>query len=201
MENILSLFPVFVILAMCLVVIFTELIKKLDKKDRLKGHRVYVPFVLSFAAAWVLRIAGTFEARQVWFWWAAIFGFSVFFYEAILKKCTEHSVRMNNFDLTAFVYGLVAVLAGCFAWRVFCQNSNTAEIITDAERKREEKRNEIQNLNSLDITASAPDAASLRAETGGIKDRAKKRLRDRIGEALSRLAGRGDSRGGGERDR
>ena len=86
MENIMSLFPIFIILAMCMVVIFTELIKKLDKKDRLKGYRVYIPFVFSFAAAWVLRIGGFFEPRQIWFWWAVIFGFSVFFFEAILKK-------------------------------------------------------------------------------------------------------------------
>jgi hypothetical protein len=84
--NVLSLLPVFVLVAITLVVIFTELIKKLDKKDRFKGYRVYIPLALSFGAAWLLRIGNFFASGQMWFWWAAIFGFSVFAYEAILKK-------------------------------------------------------------------------------------------------------------------
>jgi hypothetical protein len=86
MENILNLFPFFITLAVALVVIFTELVKKLDTKDRLKSYRVYVPIVFSAGAAFLLRIGTFFAAEQVWFWWAAIFGVSVFFYEAILKK-------------------------------------------------------------------------------------------------------------------
>ena len=86
MENITSWFPVFIIMAMCLVVVFTELIKGLDKNDKLKGYRVYIPLVLSFIAAWVLRFSGFFEPQQVWLWWAVIFGFSVFAFESILKK-------------------------------------------------------------------------------------------------------------------
>jgi hypothetical protein len=86
MENILTMFPVFVIFAIALVVITTELIKKLDGKDRLKGYRVYVPAVLSAGAAALLKTGNFFAPEQVWFWWAVIFGFSVFFFEAILKK-------------------------------------------------------------------------------------------------------------------
>jgi hypothetical protein len=84
--NILSLLPVFILLAIALVVALTELIKKLDKKDRLKGYRVYIPLALSFGAAGLLRIGNFFAPEQMWFWWAAIFGFSVFAYEAVLKK-------------------------------------------------------------------------------------------------------------------
>jgi hypothetical protein len=86
MENILSLFPAFVVLAVALVVILTEFVKKFDKKDKLKGYRVYVPIVFSAGAAFLLRLGEFFAPEQVWFWWAVIFGFSVFFYEAILKK-------------------------------------------------------------------------------------------------------------------
>ncbi|MDR1315252.1 MAG: hypothetical protein LBK13_00140 [Spirochaetales bacterium] len=86
MENILNLFPFFITLAVALVVIFTELVKKLDKKDRLKGYRVYVPIVFSAGAAFLLRRGNFFVSEQVWFWWVVIFGFSVFFYETILKK-------------------------------------------------------------------------------------------------------------------
>jgi hypothetical protein len=81
-----NLLPVFALLAVALTVILTELIKKFDAKDHLKGYRVYVPLVLSFGLAWLLRIGEFFPAPQVWFWWAAIFAVSVFFFEAILKK-------------------------------------------------------------------------------------------------------------------
>jgi chromate transport protein ChrA len=84
--DILNLLPFFVLVAIALVVVSTELIKKLDKKDRLKGYRVYVPLVLSLVAAFLLRIGNFFVSEQMWFWWAVIFGFSVFAYEAVLKK-------------------------------------------------------------------------------------------------------------------
>ena len=87
--NIMNLMPVFIVMAIAVTVIFTELVKKLDKKDRLKGYRVYIPMVLSFGAAWLLRIGGFFAAGQVWFWWAVIFGFSVFGYEAVLRKVQD----------------------------------------------------------------------------------------------------------------
>jgi len=86
MNSIANLLPVFIANAIALVVIFTELAKKLDRKDRLRGYRVYVPLALSFGAAWLLRLGGFFAAEQVWFWWAAIFGFSIFGYEAVLRK-------------------------------------------------------------------------------------------------------------------
>jgi hypothetical protein len=84
--DILSLLPFFVLVSVALVVVFTELIKKLDKKDRLKGYRVYIPLALSAGASGLLKIGNFFVTEQFWFWWAVIFGFSVFAYEAVLKK-------------------------------------------------------------------------------------------------------------------
>jgi hypothetical protein len=84
--NVLSLLPVFILTAIALVVVFTELVKRLDKKDRLRGYRVYIPLALSFGASWLLKIGNFFVSAQMWFWWAVIFGFSVFAYEAVLKK-------------------------------------------------------------------------------------------------------------------
>jgi hypothetical protein len=81
-----SFFPAFIILAIGLVVVLTEIVKRLDKKDILKGYRVYLPLALSFGAAGLLRIGNFFVPEQMWFWWAVIFGFSVFAFEAILKK-------------------------------------------------------------------------------------------------------------------
>jgi hypothetical protein len=78
--------PAFIAVAIVLVVFLTEIVKRLDKKDRLKGYRVYVPLALSFGTAGLLRIGNFFAPEQMWFWWAVIFGFSVFAFEAILKK-------------------------------------------------------------------------------------------------------------------
>lgn len=78
--------PVCIIVAIILVVVLTELVKRLDKKDKLKGYRVYIPFAFSCAESFLLRLGKFFEPQQVWFWWAAIFALSVFFFEAILKK-------------------------------------------------------------------------------------------------------------------
>ena len=86
MDNVLNLLPFFIITAIALVVIFTELVKKLDRKGMLKGYRVYVPAVLSFGTAYLLKIGNFFVTEQMWFWWAVIFGFSIFGYEAVLRK-------------------------------------------------------------------------------------------------------------------
>ena len=86
MNNIMNLLPFFIAFAIAIVVMFTELIKKLDRKDRLRGYRVYVPLALSFGIAHLLKIGNFFVTEQMWFWWAVIFGFSIFGYEAILRK-------------------------------------------------------------------------------------------------------------------
>jgi len=84
-----NILPMFIVIAIALVIIFTELIKKLDHKDRLKGYRVWIPAVLSGGMAGLLLTGGFFNPpRQVWFWWAVIFAFSTFAYEAVLKKIT-----------------------------------------------------------------------------------------------------------------
>lgn len=78
-----------VVIAIFLVILFSELIKKLDKKDRLKGYRVYVPAVLSVIASFVLWFGNFFELRQVPFYCAIIFGVSIFGYETILAKLNK----------------------------------------------------------------------------------------------------------------
>jgi hypothetical protein len=89
MINFANLFPAFILLAIALVVVVTELLKKLDTKNRLKGYRVYLPLVLSAVTAFLLKIGNFFVTEQFWFWWAVIFGFSVFAYEAVLKKISD----------------------------------------------------------------------------------------------------------------
>ena len=84
-----QLLPVSVLTAVIVVVLLTELIKRLDKKDRLKGYRVYVPLLLSAGVSWLLRVGEFFPPHQVWFWGAVIFSVSVFFFEAILKRVSQ----------------------------------------------------------------------------------------------------------------
>ncbi len=78
--------PAAVIAAIILTVILTELIKRADKKDRLKGYRVYVPAVLSGVESAALAFGEFFIWKQVPFYWAVIFAVSVFGYEAIYRK-------------------------------------------------------------------------------------------------------------------
>lgn len=84
-----NMLPAFAILAVVLVIIMTELIKKLDKKNFLKGRRVWVPALLSGAIAALMGYGKFYDTHQIWFWWAVIFALSVFGYEAILKKIHE----------------------------------------------------------------------------------------------------------------
>lgn len=89
MTGLIGFLPLFVVIAVLLTVVFSELVKKLDKKERLKGYRVWVPALFSAFFAFLLWHGAFFAPREVWFWWATIFGLSAFFYEAILRKIKE----------------------------------------------------------------------------------------------------------------
>jgi amino acid transporter len=95
MENVMTLLPFFIVTAVALVVIFSEMIKRLDKKNWLKGYRVYIPLVLSFLTAFFLKVGNFFVTEQMLFWWAVIFGFSIFGYEAVLRKI-EASIGLDE---------------------------------------------------------------------------------------------------------
>ena len=73
------LLPAAVIAAIFLTVILTELIKKADRNDRLKGYRIYIPAALSLLESALLAFGEFFS-------WATIFAVSVFGYEAIYRK-------------------------------------------------------------------------------------------------------------------
>jgi len=67
MDAILNLVPFFIATAIMLTVALSELVKRLDKKGRLKGYRVYVPLALSFVAVYLLRVGNFFVTEQMWF--------------------------------------------------------------------------------------------------------------------------------------
>ena len=81
-----KLLPEAVIVAIILTVILTEIIKRADTKDKLKGYRIYIPALLSGAESAVLAFGEFFTWRQTPFYWAVIFAVSVFGYEAIYRK-------------------------------------------------------------------------------------------------------------------
>ena len=80
------LLPAAVIAAIFLTVILTELIKKADRNDRLKGYRIYIPAALSLLESALLAFGEFCSWRQTPFYWATIFAVSVFGYEAIYRK-------------------------------------------------------------------------------------------------------------------
>lgn len=75
----------FIVIAIVLTVTFSELTKKLDTNNRLKGYRVFLPAVWSVAFTVALVFGRFILVNETPFYWAVIFGFSVFFYEAIVK--------------------------------------------------------------------------------------------------------------------
>ena len=78
--------PAAVIVAIIMTVLLTEIIKKIDTKDKLKGYRIYIPALLSGIEAAILAFGEFFTWRQTPFYWAVIFAVSVFGYEAIYRK-------------------------------------------------------------------------------------------------------------------
>jgi hypothetical protein len=90
----------FVVLAIILTVLFSELVKKLDKKDKFKGYRVYFPLFFSALFTLFLWLAEAFTIRQAPLYWFAILGFSMFGYEAIVKKITSKIESIETTDET-----------------------------------------------------------------------------------------------------
>lgn len=84
--NLTQFVPAAVIVAIILTVLLTEIVKKADKKDRLKGYRIYAPAVLSGVESAALAFGEFFAWKQTPFYWAVIFAVSVFGYEAIYRK-------------------------------------------------------------------------------------------------------------------
>lgn len=81
-----KLLPAAVMVAIIITVLLTEIIKKADKKDKLKGYRIYIPAILSALESVVLAFGEFFIWKQAPFYWAVIFAISVFGYEAIYRK-------------------------------------------------------------------------------------------------------------------
>ena len=99
MEYLLSNIKLFVILFIVSVfctVMFTEIVKKLDKNDKLKGYKVWLPLIFSCGFSVALKFVFKIDWIYLVFVEGSMFGFSVFGYEVILKSITRIFNKIIN---------------------------------------------------------------------------------------------------------
>lgn len=87
----------------------------------------------------------------------------------------------------------VLVVVGLFALGVltgalFFRKSGAAQN-GDAEKAKEDKKNEIENTSAADLVSRADNADGLRTEKDGFKSGFRERIRNRLESELHRLAG------------
>jgi len=101
--------------------------------------------------------------------------------------------------LAAVIVAIGAALSFLAGWLLRSLFGRKADSAVNCKTPEEVKR-EIKNTPADDLVSAAPDADQLRANAAGIAERAKQRLRDRAGAALSGLAGSGIDGSGGNGD-
>ena len=82
----LKLFSILFVVSIFCTVMFTEIVKKLDKNDKLKGYKVWLPLLFSFGFSIALKFVMKIDWIYMIFVESSMFGFSVFGYEVILKS-------------------------------------------------------------------------------------------------------------------
>lgn len=82
----LKLFGILFVVSIFCTVMFTEIVKKLDKNDKLKGYKVWLPLLFSFGFSIALKFVMKIDWIYMIFVESSMFGFSVFGYEVILKS-------------------------------------------------------------------------------------------------------------------
>lgn len=75
-------------------VMFTEIVKKIDIKGRLKGYKVWLPLFFTALFSVVLKFVLRFDWIYLIFVESCMFGFSVFGYEVILKSINKIIEKM-----------------------------------------------------------------------------------------------------------
>lgn len=89
MEYLLSnikLFCILFIVSVFCTVMFTEIVKKIDTKDVLKGYKVWLPLLFSCGFSVTIKFIMKVDWLYMIFIEGSLFGFSVFGYEVILKS-------------------------------------------------------------------------------------------------------------------
>lgn len=100
MEYLLSnikLFMILYVVSMLCTVMFSEIIKKIDNKDVLKGYKVWLPLLISCGFSVAIKFVMKVEWIYVIFIESSLFGFSVFGYEVLLKSANRILEKITNY--------------------------------------------------------------------------------------------------------
>lgn len=92
----LKLFGILFIISIFCTVMFTEIVKKLDKNDKLKGYKVWLPLIFSCGFSVALKFVFKIDWIYLVFVDGSMFGFSVFGYEVILKSINRIFEKVMN---------------------------------------------------------------------------------------------------------
>ena len=84
-----KLFVILYIVSIVCTILFSEIVKKFDKKNHLKGYKVWLPFIFSCGFSVALKFVFKVDWMIMIFIEGSLFGFSVFGYEAILKSINK----------------------------------------------------------------------------------------------------------------
>ena len=84
-----KLFVILYIVSIVCTILFSEIVKKFDKKNHLKGYKVWLPFIFSCGFSVALKFIFKIDWMIMIFIEGSLFGFSVFGYETILKSINE----------------------------------------------------------------------------------------------------------------
>jgi ABC-type iron transport system FetAB permease component len=84
-----QLFAILYIISIMCTIMFSEIVKKFDKNDKLKGYKVWLPFIFSCGFSVALKFIFKIDWMIMIFIEGSLFGFSVFGYETILKSISK----------------------------------------------------------------------------------------------------------------
>ena len=99
MEYLLSnikLFGILFVISVFCTVMFTEIVKKIDTKDVLKGYKVWLPLLFSCGFSVAIKFVMKIDWLYMIFIESSLFGFSVFGYEVILKSINRIFEKITN---------------------------------------------------------------------------------------------------------
>ena len=91
-----QLFVILYIISIVCTIMFSEIVKRFDKKDYLKGYKVWLPFIFSCGFSVALKFVLKIDWFMMIFVEASMFGFSVFGYETFLKSINKIVNKMSE---------------------------------------------------------------------------------------------------------
>lgn len=96
MNEVLNYLPALIAVSVFITVTFCEIIKAIDKQERLKPIRPYIPAFVSLFLVGLLAFGGVIVSKMIPFYWLVVTGSAVFFYDAILQKIKNYKRQNDN---------------------------------------------------------------------------------------------------------